>query len=136
MPQVPRLVHDTTSNKSSYFSLSAGIDHEFNVFNVFDKNDELDITPSLVLNAGDDKLTITHTNAAYNNLIKNSRRKRTNTATSNQKFQLQSVAAALDMTYTIGKFFVQPALYADYYLPTTTSKRLTLIYSLTIGLSF
>ena len=130
------LVRDSTSNKASYFSVSAGIEHDFYLYNVFSKNDELDIIPSVVINSGSDNLTTTQLNKVKTNLPPRiaSRLKRTTSA--NNKFQLQSIAAALDVTYTIGKFFVQPSLYAGYYLPSTTSNRFTAIYSLTVGLSF
>jgi hypothetical protein len=54
----------------------------------------------------------------------------------NNKFQLQSVAASADLTYSTGKFFLQSNLYVDYYLPETTTKRLSAIYTVTAGLTF
>ncbi len=54
---------------------------------------------------------------------------------SNNKFQLQSVAASFDFTYGIGKFFLQPNLYLDYYLPETTTNRFSTIFSVTAGVS-
>ncbi len=128
------LIKDSTTNKASYFSVTVGIEHDFSEYNLFSKNDELEINPSILINSGSDNISSTHTNKAYNNIIVLNRRKKFVSASN--KFQLQSVAASLDMTYSIGKFYVQPSLYADYYLPSTTSKRLTAIYSLTVGLSF
>ncbi len=128
------LVKDSTNNKTSYFSATASIEHDFYIYNVFSSADELDIVPSLIINAGSDKTNITHTNRLYDRLPANSIRKKN--VAENNKFQLQSVAFSLDLTYMIGKFFIQPNVYFDYYLPSTTSKRFSSIYSVTIGFSF
>ncbi len=123
---------DSTTNKSSYFSASANVEHDFSFYKLFDKDDELDFTPSLIMNLGSDKLTQTHTNKIFNRPAFSSRKK----VEAANKFQLQSLALSLDFTYSIGKFFLQPNIYFDYYLPETTTKRLTTIYSVTAGLSF
>lgn len=127
-------VKDSTKNKTSYFSVTGGIEHDFNIYKVFSPKDELDIVPSVVLNAGTDALSSTHINQLYNRIKVLSRRKKT--LDQNNKFQLQSLAGALDITYTIGKFFIQPGIYLDYYLPSTTGNRLTTVYSVAIGVSF
>lgn len=112
---------DSTNNKVSYFSASVSVEHEFNFYKLFSKKDELDFTPALIVNSGSDKNTQTHTNKIYDRIRKLNTIKKVE---SNSKFQLQSVAASFDFTYGIGKFFLQPNLYLDYYLPETTSNRL------------
>jgi len=124
---------DSTDNKTSYFSLSANIEHDFSFYTVFSKDDELDFVPSLILNFGADKLTQTHTNKLFDRVRKLARVKKVE---SNNKFQVQSVAASFDFTYSIGKFFLQPNIYLDYYLPETTTKRLSAIFSVAAGFSF
>jgi hypothetical protein len=123
---------DSTTNKSSYFSASFSIEHDFSLYTIFSKDDELDIVPSLIVNSGSDKLNQTHTNKLFNRKAFSKFKK----IDANNKFELQSVAASLDITYSIGKFFLQPNLYLDYYLPETTAKRLTAIYSVSAGLTF
>ena len=129
-----RLVRDSTDNTNSSFTLTGGIEHDFNISKVFDKEDELEIVPSIVINAGQSKLASTHTNASYARFPRFS--KRYKNTTQNEKFQFESVAAALDISYSIGKFFFQPSVYVDYYLPSTTSNRLNAIYSIVVGFSF
>jgi hypothetical protein len=82
---------------------------------------------------GSDKNTQTHTNRIYDRIQKLNTVKRVE---SNNTFQLQSIGAALDFTYGIGKFFLQPNLYIDYYLPQTTEKRLSTIFTITTGFTF
>lgn len=124
---------DSTNNKVSYFSASLSAGHEFILYKIFSKKDELDIEPSVMINMGSDKLTQVHTNKIFDRFRKLSTLKKEESA---NKFQLQSVAASVNFTYGIGKFFLQPSIYLDYYLPETTSKRLTSIYAVTAGFSF
>lgn len=134
-PQIgpARLVKDSTDNKASYFSITASAGHDFNFYDVLGKNDEFDFTPTVVVNAGSDKTTYTHLNRAYDRIPALRNRKK---VSENNKMQLQSVGASFDFTYSIGKFFIQPNVYFDYYLPSTTSKRFTSIYSVAAGFSF
>ncbi|WP_462222173.1 hypothetical protein [Ferruginibacter sp.] len=126
------LVRDSTSNKASYFSVSGSVEHDFSFYKLFSKDDELDFVPSLIINFGSDKLTQTHLNKVFNRQILSSRKR----VEATNKFQLQSVAASFDFTYGIGKFFLQPNVYLDYYLPETTATRFAAIFSVTAGVSF
>lgn len=126
------LVRDSTSNKASYFSVSGSVEHDFSFYKLFSKDDELDFVPSLIVNFGSDKLTQTHLNKVFNRQILSSRKR----VEATNKFQLQSVAASFDFTYGIGKFFLQPNVYLDYYIPETTATRFAAIFSVTAGVSF
>lgn len=130
------LVRDSTTNKASFFALSLGVEHDFSIANAFTKDDVLEITPAFAFNAGSDYISTTHLNAAYSIIPKKLVTKRRRIVATSNKFQLQSVSASLDMNYSVGKFFLQPTLFADYYLPATTSNRLAVIYSITAGVSF
>lgn len=127
--------YDSTNNKTSYFSLSANVSHDFSFYKVFSKDDEFDFTPSLIVNFGSDKLTVTHTNKIFDRL-KLQRLQNKKQMELTNKFQVQSVAASFDFTYSVGKFFLQPNLYLDYYLPETSSQRLSTIFSVTTGFTF
>jgi hypothetical protein len=129
---IRRILKDSTDNETSYFTVSASVGHDFAFFNVFSKRDELDFIPTLILNMGSDKLTQTHTNNIFNSRALSNRKK----SEFNNKFQLQSVAASLDFTFMIKKFFLQPIVYFDYYLPETTENRFSTIFSVTAGVSF
>ncbi len=126
------LVRDSTSNKASYFSVSGSVEHDFSFYKLFSKDDGLDFVPSLIINFGSDKLTQTHINKVFNRQILSSRKR----VEATNKFQLQSVAASFDFTYGIGKFFLQPNVYLDYYIPETTATRFAAIFSVTAGVFF
>jgi hypothetical protein len=123
---------DSTDNKSSYFSISPYIEHDFSFYKLFAKDDQLDFTPSFIVNFGSDKFTQTHTNKLFNRPAFSKRKK----VEGSNKLQVQSVAGSIDLSYTVGKFYLEPTLYMDYYLPQTTAKRLTTIYCITAGITF
>jgi hypothetical protein len=123
---------DSTDNKASYFSASATVGHDFAFYNLLSKKDELDFIPTLILNMGSDKLSTTHTNKIFDRPAFSSRKK----ADFSNKFQVQSVAASLDFTYMVKRFFIQSIFYFDYYLPETTENRFSTIFSLSAGFSF
>jgi hypothetical protein len=123
---------DSTNNKTSYFSAAATVGHDFAFYNILSKKDELDFIPTLILNMGSDKLSQTHTNKVFDRPAFNSRKK----SSYSNKFQVQSIAASLDLTYMVKKFFIQPILYFDYYIPETTESRFSAIFSVTTGFSF
>ncbi|MBS1512771.1 MAG: hypothetical protein JST86_18145 [Bacteroidetes bacterium] len=126
---------DSTDNKTTYYSITASVEHDFVFKKIFSKDDELDFTPSLMLNVGKDDLNQTHTNTINRPLVKKLLARRKKVTPTNQ-FEAQSVAASFDCTYNTGKFFLQPNLYLDYYLPSTTTKRLTAIFNVSVGFSF
>ena len=97
-----------------------------------EKKDELDFIPTLILNMGSDRLTQTHTNRIFDRPALSSRKK----SDFSNKFQVQSIAASLDFTYMVKKFFIQPIVYFDYYLPETTENRFSAIFSVAAGFSF
>ena len=123
---------DSTDNKASYFSASATVGHDFAFYNLLSNKDELDFISTLILNMGSDKLTTTHTNSIFNRPAFSSRKK----ADFSNKFQIQSVAASLEFTYMVKKFFIESLFYFDYYLPETTENRFSTIFSITAGFSF
>jgi hypothetical protein len=123
---------DSTDNKTSYFSVTPSIGHDFAFYGLFSKNDELDFEPYLLLNFGSDKLTQTHTNRIFDRPAFNPRKK----ASYSNNFQVQSVAASVHLVYMIKKFFIDTNLYADYYLPQTTENRFTFIFELSAGFTF
>lgn len=124
--------NDSTKNKTSYFSASVNVEHDFSFNKVFTKNDELAFVPSLILNFASDKLDQTHTNQIFNRPLLSKRQK----SNYSNKFQLQSLAASVDLTYIIKKFFIQTVLYTDYYFPETTANRFSFIFSAAVGFSF
>ncbi|MGB4845116.1 MAG: hypothetical protein WBP16_11680 [Ferruginibacter sp.] len=124
--------HDSTDNKTSYFSATASMEHDFVFYKLFSKNDRLYFTPSLLVNFGSDKLTQVHTNRIFDRPALSDRKK----SDFSNKFQAQSIAASFNFTYMVKKFFLQPSLYVDYYLPETTEKRAGVIFSVTTGFSF
>ncbi|MFN0082908.1 MAG: hypothetical protein ACKVOM_10365 [Ferruginibacter sp.] len=137
-PRVIRIV-DSISSKINDFTISFSGDHKFNFGKLFSKNDELSFVPAISLNAGVSKSSTTSTaNVSFTRKRKQplANIKRSKTGNDYLPFALQSIALSTDFYYTIGKFFVEPQVYADYYLPATDTKRLATVFSLNVGIGF
>ncbi len=134
-----RMFTDTVHTKLSNFTLSAFVQHQFNFYGLFDNNDEIGITPQLLLNAGSSIFNETHKNPFLSGIQKrNSSGRFKHAGNKNQQtsFEIQSLAFNTDVNYSIGKFGINPQLYLDYYLPQTTDKRLTAVYSVQLSYNF
>jgi hypothetical protein len=129
------------SYKVRDFALFFSIRHDFEWEGLFDRNDNLTVTPTLMLITGRQKVDGTVTRSTG---IKGRNGQLTVFATRNSEvkdyspFQPQSLASFLSMDYSIGKFYLQPQLYFDYRLqkPTDGSSRLNTVLSVTAGVSF
>lgn len=131
----PIIIRDSTKNSIKDFSLSAGIGHLFKIMDIFRTGDDIGITPQIMLTAGSEKYLSAHINKNIPAIVKRSKRIRQRSQTNNSPLALQSLAFSLNADYSIGKFSVNPNVYVDYYLPQTTSKRLSSVYSVTFAFS-
>jgi hypothetical protein len=137
---VRRKFTDTVTTKVMGFTLSPFIQHEFDFYELFNKNDELSITPEFLLNTGSSDFNETHQNPFYIRRLKqasgNKLLKKLGRLNQKTPFEIESLALSTDASYAIGKFIIEPQLYLDYYLPATKSKRLTSIYSVQLSYDF
>jgi hypothetical protein len=137
-PLPPIRILDTTTYKLSDWSVMASAKHDFLFYELFSKKDGLIITPMLMLVAGTQKYKISSSTVAITRRPQGGAlRLRNNSTTVDQtNFALQSAAFSLDLDYGIGKFYLRPQLYLDYYLQETASNRLTATFSCVVGVSF
>ena len=139
-PLPPRVVHitDTITTRINAFSLTASASHEWDFEHLLAKNDAITIVPTLYLNAGSQRWNISHSNSLNRRraIVQTLLKDRYGNGSTSESFSLQSLAFLADITYYIGKFYVQPQLYLDYYLPSTTGNRFTALYSVVVGISF
>lgn len=139
-PAPPRIIHlrDTITTRLSGFSLTLSAAHTWYFWELINKKDGLQIQPTFMLNAGSQKWNTVHSNRIFRNFprLANYLKRRFGDGSGSEKFSLQSAAFAAKLTYYYGKFYLQPQIYLDYYLPTTTEKRLTSLFSVTAGISF
>jgi hypothetical protein len=131
---------DSAAIKVSSFSVSGSMEHSFNFFKLFSPNDGLVFTPQVSIISGENDYKVTHNSsiANFNAFTKKqiTRLRHFQAQSDNKKYQLQSAGLDLDAYYAIGKFYAEPEIYFDYYLPKTNDNRFTQIYSLNIGITF
>lgn len=132
---------DTSVTRISSLSFSAGVEHDFLAYKLLFKNDGLRFTPQLSGFMGVNNYSVDYnaTTQLYNlrNLKKFKKLKKFQSSSQvNGKFELQSVGLDLDFTYTIGKFYIEPDIYLDYYVPESSDNPFSQIYNFNIGITF
>lgn len=139
-PYTYRVIHvrDTITTRLSGLSLTLSATHKWNFYKLINKKDALVLQPALLLNAGSQKWNTSHSSSLNNRLpiVQNYLKRKFGDGSSSASFSLQSAAFLAAATYYYGKFYLQPQLYLDYYLPSTTEKRLTTLFSVVAGFSF
>lgn len=131
---------DTVTTKISSFSFSASVEHDFTFYRLFSKTDGLRITPQLSVITGINNFSVAHQSSTryYNEFTQKRLKKlrRFQSPVDKGKYEIQSLGFDLDLNYSIGKFYFEPELYLDYYLPETQGKSFTQIYNFNIGITF
>lgn len=136
-PLLPRVVHitDTITTRVSAFSVSLTATHEWDFEHLFTAKDAISLQPTLLLNAGSQHWNISHSNSLNRRrpIVQKLLKARYGNGSGNENFTLQSIAFSGEITYYLGKFYLQPQVYIDYYLPSTTYNRFTALYSVVLG---
>jgi len=132
---------DSVATQLRSFSTTASVEHTFAAYDLLSSKDGILITPQFSLFGGVNSYSVTHTSSLTNYIsftkLKLKRIRHFQSQQQNSgKFELQSAAFALDVNYAIGKFYLEPQLYMDYYLPQTNDNRLTVVYNFNIGITF
>jgi len=135
---IRRIFMDTAKTTLSNFNTSFFVQHSFKRYEVFNKDDGLEITPQLSINAGSDRFSLTHQNPVIPKPKKAASRKfkHSGKKAENNSFTLQSLSLSMDLNYSIGKFGIVPQAYVDYYIPITTDNKFSGIYSLALSYTF
>ncbi len=139
LPADPRIVHirDTITTRLTGLSLTLSAGHTWSFWELINDKDGIQVQPVLMLNAGSQRWNTEHSSRLFNHFprLANFLKRRFGDGSGSKKFKLQSAALSAKLTYFYGKFYLQPQLYLDYYLPATTEKRLTPLYSITAGVT-
>lgn len=129
----------TKEETVSDFSLMFSARHDFYWLDIINSKTFLRFTPQLGFIAGTQKFGFNQTSATYQTALltgKSTYQGSENTNLDDQsKFQLLSVTGTLKTELSLGKFFVQPQLAFNYYLP-ATSNNLATIFSVNTGFIF
>jgi hypothetical protein len=138
-PGIPRIIHirDTITTKLSGFSLTFSGTHKWNFYELINKKDAIQLQPTMLLNAGSQKWNTAHSSSLNYRLplVQNYLKRRYGDGSTSTSFNVQSLGFLAEVTYYFGKFYFQPQLYLDYYLPSTTEKKLTTLFSAVVGFS-
>jgi hypothetical protein len=99
------------------------------------KNDYFNIQPTLMILGSRSKATIESKGSIRQRRLLDRSRNYSETSSQKAAFQFQSVGLQLDASWYIGKFFLNPQLYLDYYLLSKENKW-SALYSVQTGFMF
>lgn len=121
------------------FSLIGSVRHSFYWLEVFHKKDYIRFTPMITFSAGTQQYGFNQTTGTSAITARNTGGVLLNSGNTDlddtMKFQPLAVIISLKPEYNIGKFFIQPQVILDYYLP-RGNDQFTFLYSLNAGLMF
>lgn len=133
---------DTSMIKTSSFSLTATLEHSFRFSGLISDDDVLSFVPQFLVNFGSGKEQITRSTSGNYALILNKKRlnkrklNNKNQGTSKSPFSFESIGLNLNTEYSVGSFSIEPNVYLDYFIPSTSSKKFTQVYSINFYYSF
>ncbi len=129
---------DTAITSIKSVSLSGSAEHRFLLHSNISKQTAIIFTPSISLNAGNNAFDIVHKNNFPGSVRGRGRRRlfRNQDASGTTAFEFQSTGINLYLDYSIHKFSIQPQVYLDYYLPSTSEKRFTQLFNVNVEYSF
>ncbi|RYY55331.1 MAG: hypothetical protein EOO09_10900 [Chitinophagaceae bacterium] len=120
-------------------SITTAVSHNFYFFDIFSGKDFFRFTPQVYFNAGTQQFGFNNRNSG--SLL--SQYRRTGSVSSSRSFDLNSLKSfealstgiLLKASYTSGRFFIQPELSVDYYLPADTDN-ISILGAVNIGFNF
>lgn len=97
--------------------------------------DYFNLQPTLLILGSANRVTVDSKGAVRRRSILSRSRTYSETDSETTSFQFQSIGLQLDATWYIGKFFLNPQVYLDYYLLSSQNK-LSALYSVQAGFMF
>lgn len=133
------IISRTETNEQFYdYAVSLSVRHDFYWMQAFSKKDNIRFTPQLTINAGTQRFGLNQTtqsswrvnSAAYKPFASEQV-----ALEEKSRFQPLSLTAFLRTAYTRGKWYLQPQLIVDYYIP-ETGQHWTTNFMVTTGVIF
>lgn len=132
----PKVIMDSTQNRIKDFLISAQAAHAFSFDGIFTGNDGITFTPQAALSFGNGRYSSSLINKGLKGKLKKSALLSSRRRTNNTALGVQSLSLDLDLSYSIGKLSLEPDFYLDYFLPKTTEKKLTSLFSFKAAFTF
>jgi hypothetical protein len=127
--------YDTAVTSVKSVSATGSIERQFVLHHKIAKRTALIFTPSLLLNAGNNYFDVEHKNNFAGVVRGRGRRQLFRNQSESTNFELRSAGLNLFFNYNTKAFSVQPQLYLDYFLPSTSENRFTGLYSVSVEYS-
>ncbi|MBD0299384.1 MAG: hypothetical protein ICV82_03730 [Nitrososphaera sp.] len=120
---IPGITHTITTENVSDLSVTVSVKHDFYWLNVLFKKDYFRLTPQISFVSGTQRFGFNQVANFFRldkkSAVSNLYSSKTVTLEDTQKFQPLSLAGFLKSEFSMGKFFLQPTVIFNYYLPGT-----------------
>jgi hypothetical protein len=127
-------VNDTSTIRIRDVSLIPYLRYDW-VLDGLGAKDYFNLQPTLLLLGSASRVTVDSKGTVRQRRVISRSRSYSETDSDANRFQFQSLGLQLDATWYMGKFFLNPQVYLDYYLLSSQSK-LSALYSVQAGLMF
>ncbi len=128
-----------TEETVSDFTVMASVRHDFYWLDVFGRKDHIRFTPQIAFTSGTQKFGFNQSSSTYATTIRTSSNVLYSTESiyldDQIKFQPLSLSLYLRGEYSLGKFFIQPQLIMDYYMPAETDN-FNALFTVNLGFIF
>lgn len=118
------------------FSLTISVRKDFDWYDLIAKNDNLTLTPVLLLNSGTQQFGFNTSYSYPFNPVRVNSLPANSTVSDQTSFSPQSAGAIVRASYMKGKFLLQPQVLFDYYLLETDSDPLNIVFAVSLSLAF
>lgn len=127
-------VSDTSNIRVRDFSLIPYVRYDW-VLDGIGKKDYFNLQPTLMLLGSATRVTVDSKGTVRQRFLISRSRSYSGTDSQTNTFQFQSLGLQLDASWYIGKFFLNPQVYLDYYLLSSKNK-LSALYTVQAGFMF
>jgi hypothetical protein len=117
-------------------SVTFSLRKDFDWYDVLGKDDNITITPVLLVNGGTQQFGFNTSYSYTFNAVRVNSLPSNSSASDQTDFAFQSAGAIIRASYMKGKFLVQPQVLFDYYLQPTDTNPFNVVYSINLSLAF
>lgn len=118
------------------FSITLSVRKDFNWYDVLGKNDNITLTPVLLVFGGTQQFGFNTSYSYTFNPVRVNSLPSNNSASDQTSFAAQSAGAIIRASYMKGKFLLQPQVLFDYYLQPTESNPFNTVFSVNLSVAF
>lgn len=117
------------------YAVLLSVRHNFSWYKIFNSKDMFTVIPVIMVSGGSQNFGFNTSFSSPSQVVTNNFLPSNSNITSVSGFDTQSTTCILRVDYSVGKFYVQPQAYFDYYLH-NADNRFNMVYAISAGFNF